>query len=109
MAKKSTDTLLLVGAGVALAVALFAKSSQAQTTMNTGNVQTATVGPRVYSITKLGQGNYLVALVSTNGVLQISPVNYTFSQTGPLGQIGDPAAITQLKQDMPSFNVNFNT
>jgi hypothetical protein len=77
--------------------------------MNTGNVQTATVGNRVYSITKLGQGNYIVSLISTGGVLETSPVNYAFSQTGQLGAIGDPQKLAQLKTDMQSFNVNFAT
>ena len=77
--------------------------------MNTGNVQTATVGGRTYSVTKLGQGNYIVSLISTNGVLETSPTSYAFSQTGQLGAIGDPAKLAQLKTDMQSFNVNFAT
>lgn len=107
MAKKSgTDKLILAGILVAGAVALFAKSAGAQT-LNTGNVQTATVGNRVYSIAKLGQGTYLISLISTGGLLEVSPVNYTFNQTQQLGSIGDPAKLTQLKSDMQSFNVNF--
>lgn len=102
----NTDKLLIAGILTAGAIALFAKSAGAQT-MNTGNVQTATVGGRVYSVTKLGQGNYIVSLVSTNGVLETSPVNYAFSQTGQLGAIGDPQKLAQLKTDMQSFNVNF--
>lgn len=84
-------------------------SSAKSAPMNTGNVQTATVGNRVYSITKLGQGNYIVSLISTGGVLETSPVNYAFSQTGQLGAIGDPQKLAQLKTDMQSFNVNFAT
>jgi len=109
MAKNAkNDKLILAAALVAGAVALFAKSAGAKT-MNTGNVQTATVGNRVYSVTKLGQGNYIVSLVSTGGVLEVSPVNYAFSQTGQLGAIGDPQKLAQLKTDMQSFNVNFAT
>ncbi len=77
--------------------------------LNTGNVQTATVGKRVYSITKLGQGNYIVSLVSTNGVLQVEPVNFAFSQTEQLGAVGDPQKLAQLKSDMNSFNVDFHS
>jgi hypothetical protein len=77
--------------------------------MNTGNVQTAIVGNRLYSITKLGQGNYIVSLVSTGGILETSPVNFAFSQAGQLGAIGDPQKLAQLKTDMQSFNVNFTT
>lgn len=76
-------------------------------TMNTGNTQTATVGDRTYSVTKLGQGNYMVSLISTGGLLETSPVNYVFSQTEELGANGSPQKIAQLKQDMQSFNVNF--
>jgi len=78
-------------------------------TMNTGNLQTATVGNRVYSVTKLGQGHYLVSLVSTGGVLEREPVNFAFSQTGQLGAVGSPEKLAQLKTDMQSFNVNFAT
>lgn len=74
-----------------------------------GNVQTATVGDRVYSVTRLGQGHYIVSLVSTGGVIQTSPVNFVFSQTEQLGAIGDPAKLAQLKTDMNSFNVDFSS
>ena len=109
MAKNSnTDKLIIAGALVAGAIALFAKSAGAQP-MNTGNVQTATVGNRVYSVAKLGQGAYMVSLISTGGVLEVSPVNYTFTQTGQLGAIGDPQKLAQHKTDMQTFNVNFHT
>lgn len=77
--------------------------------MNTGNVQTATVGNRVYSITKLGQGNYIISLISTGGILEREPVNFAFSQTEQLGATGDPQKLAQLKADMQFFNVNFQT
>ncbi len=101
-----TDKLLLGGALLALSVALFAKSAGAQP-KSTSNVQTATVGNRVYSIVRLGEGNYLVTLVSTGGVLESAPVNYTFSQVGPLGEIGPANKLSQLKQDLPSMGVKF--
>ncbi len=108
MAKNAnTDKLIIAGILIAGAVALLAKSAGAAP-MNTGNVQTATVGDRVYSVAKLGQGAYMVSLISTGGVLEVSPVNYTFTQTGQLGAIGDPAKLSQLKTDMQSFNVNFH-
>lgn len=107
MAKSKTPTWILPAALVALAVAFFSKSGHAAT-MNTGNVQTATVGNRVYSIAKLGQGHYMISLISTGGVVEISPVNYVFAQEGQIGAIGDPAKLTQLKSDMQSFNVNFH-
>lgn len=74
-----------------------------------GNVQTATVGDRVYSITRLGQGNYIVSLISTGGVLETSPVNFVFSQTEQLGAIGDERKLAQLKTDMQFFNVDFHS
>lgn len=75
--------------------------------MNTGNVQTSQVGDRLYSITKLGQGNYLVSLISTGGVLESEPVNFAFSQTEQLGAVGSPQKLAQLKSDMNAFQVNF--
>jgi len=110
MAKSKTPKWLWPAVIVTGAIALFAKSAGAQTqTMNTGNVQTATVGNRVYSITKLGQGNYIISLISTGGVLELVPVNFAFSQQGQLGANGDPAKLAQLKTDMQSFKVNFQT
>ncbi len=76
--------------------------------MSTGNVQTATVGNRVYSVAKLGDGAYLVSLISTGGVIETSPVNYSFSQTAELGAFGDNRKLAQLKADMQSFKVNFS-
>ena len=107
MAHDNTDKWLIAGALTALAVALFAKSAGAQTPGSTSNVQTATVGNRVYTVVRLGQGNYLVSLVSTGGVLESTPVNYTFSQVGPLGEIGPSNKLAQLKQDLPSIPVTF--
>lgn len=107
MAKRNkTDKLILAGALVAGAVALLAKSAGAQP-KQASNVQTATVGNRVYTVVRLGEGNYLVTLVSTGGVLESSPVNYTFSQAGELGEIGNAQKVAQLKADLNSMNVNF--
>ena len=89
--------------------AFFLSNKAAGATMNIGNVQTATVGDRVYSVTKLGQGSYLVSLVSTGGILQVEPVNFAFSQTEQLGSVGDNRKLAQLKTDMQSFNVDFHT
>ena len=98
--------ILLSGAIVFfLSKSAFASSAP----MNTGNVQTATVGDRVYSVTKLGQGHYIVSLISTSGVLETSPVNFVFNQTEQLGAVGDERKLTQLKSDMQSFKVNFKT
>ncbi len=88
--------------------AFFLSKKAAGATMGIGNVQTATVGDRVYSVTKLGQGSYLVSLVSTGGILQIEPVNFAFSQTEQLGAVGDNQKLAQLKADMPAFNVDFH-
>jgi len=108
MAKRKDDWLVpaIILSGV---VAFFLSKSAfaSPKTMNTGNVQTATVGDRVYSVTKLGQGNYLVSLISTGGILETSPVNFAFSQTEQLGAVGDERKLAQLKTDMRSFNVNF--
>lgn len=107
MAKSNrTDKLLIAGILTAGAIALFAKSAGAQP-RSTSNVQTANVGNRVYTIVRLGEGNYLVSLVSTGGVLETIPVNYTFSQVGPLGEIGPAGKVAQLKQDLPAMNVKF--
>lgn len=73
------------------------------------NVQTATVGDRVYSVARLGQGNYMVSLLSTGGVIEREPVNFAFSQTEQLGSTGSSAKLAQLKSDMRSFNVDFTT
>ena len=108
MAKSRTPKWLVPAILVAGIIAFMTSGAKAAT-MNTGNTQTATVGNRVYSVTKLGQGNYIVSLISTGGVLEVSPVNYAFSQTGQLGAIGDPAKLAQLKTDMQSFKVNFAT
>ena len=103
---KQTDKLLIIGILIAGAVALFSKSAGA-TPGTKPNVQTATVGNRLYSVVKLGQGNYLVTLVSTGGVLESVPVNYTFSQVGPLGEIGPIGKLAQLKLDLPSMPLDF--
>lgn len=81
-------------------------SSKPKTATN-ALVQTATVNNRVYSVTRLGQGNYLVSLVSTNGVVETSPTSYTFNQTAPLGEYGDPQKVAQLKADLPLMQVSF--
>lgn len=88
-------------------IVLWSGLSSAQPKLTPSNVQTATVGNRLYSVTRLGQGNYLVTLVSTGGVFETSPVNYTFSQSGPLGEIGDSNKLAQLKADMNMMNLNF--
>lgn len=112
MSRKSKEPEWLVPAILFFGAVTFFLSKSAfgaTRTMNTGNVQTATVGNRVYSVTKLGQGSYLVSLISTNGVLEKDPVNFAFSQTEQLGSVGDPQKLSQLKTDMQSFKVNFQT
>lgn len=108
MAKSRTPTWLWPAILATGAIALFAKSAGAQPAPR-GNVQTTTVGNRLYSVVRLGQGNFLVALVSTAGVLESAPVNYTFSQVGPLGEIGDAAKLAQLKADLPNMNLDFKS
>jgi len=107
MPKKKTPSWILPAALVAGAVALFAKGAGAQTKQTPSNVQTATVGNRVYSVARLGQGTYLVSLVSVGGVIQKDPVTYTFNQSGPMGEFGDPAAVGQLKTDLNLMQLNF--
>jgi len=108
MAKRRKDDWLVPAIILSGTVAFFLwPKSGAATPMNTGNVQTATVGNRVYSVTKLGQGNYLVSLISTGGVLETIPTNYAFSQTEQLGAVGDERKLAQLKSDMQFFKVNF--
>lgn len=93
----------------AVAFFLSKSASGAEKVMNTGNVQTAAVGDRVYSVTKLGQGSYIISLISTGGVLETVPTNFAFSQTEQLGAVGDPQKLAQLKADMQFFRVNFAT
>lgn len=83
------------------------KSASGAPRQSAGNIQTATVGDRVYSVARLGQGHYIVSLISTGGVVETSPVNFAFNQTEQLGAFGDSRKLAQLKSDMQSFNVNF--
>ncbi len=109
MSKQSgTPKWLVPAILVSGAVALFAKASGAsQAKQPAKNVQTATVGNRVYSVARLGQGTYLVSLISTGGVVENSPVSFTFNQAGPMGDFGDAGKIEQLKQDLNNMNVSF--
>lgn len=114
MAKRDTTPKWLVPAILVTgAIALFAKAGQAKPASTSpspnplGNVQTATVGNRVYSVNRLGQGTYLVTLISTGGVIELAPVNFTFNQNGPLADFGDPAKLAQLKADLNSMQVKF--
>lgn len=107
--RSSADSLLPWIALSGVVVFFLSKSAFGATKpMNTGNTQTATVGDRVYTVTKLGQGHYLVSLISTGGVLETVPVNFVFNQTEQLGATGDPQKLAQLRSDMQSFRVNFN-
>lgn len=111
MSKRSKEPSWLVPAIIASGTIAFFLSKSAfgaeKKPLNTGNVQTAIVGDRVYSVAKLGFGTYLVSLISTGGVLEREPVNYTFNQTEQLGAIGDERKLAQLKSDMQFFQVNF--
>jgi hypothetical protein len=109
--KRSKEPSWLVPAIIAsVTVAFFlSKSAFGATKPQAGNVQTAIVGNRVYSVTRLGQGHYLVSLISTGGVLEVAPVNLVFSQTEQLGSIEDPQKLAQLKADLNSFDVNFSS
>jgi len=89
------------------AIALFAKSAGASQKQAPSNVQTATVGNRVYSVARLGQGTYLVTLISTAGVIERAPVSYTFNQSGVMGTFGDAGKVAQLRADLNAMNVNF--
>ena len=108
MAKRKKDDWLVPAILFSGAVAFFlSKPAFAAPKPAASNVQTATVGDRIYSVNRLGQGNYLVTLISTGGVLESSPVNFAFSQTGQLGAVGDERKLAQLKSDMNSFNISF--
>jgi hypothetical protein len=108
--KSSTPEWLVPAILFSGAVAFFlSKPAFGSAPKSSGNVQTAIVGDRVYSVTRLGQGHYIVSLISTAGVLEPSPVNFVFSQTEQLGAIGSEPKLAQLKADMQSFNVNFAT
>ena len=110
MARKSrTPDWLVPAILLSGTVAFFLSKPAFGATKKSGNVQTTIVGDRVYSVTRLGQGHYLVSLVSTSGVLEPSPVNYVFSQTQQLGAMGSEQKLAQLKTDMQSFDVNFAT
>lgn len=107
--RKSNVPDWLVPAIIASGTVVFFLSKNALGTAKPApsNVQTATVGNRVYSVVRLGQGHYMVSLVSTGGVIQRDPVNFVFSQTQQLGAVGDEQKLAQLKSDMNSFNVDF--
>lgn len=112
MSRKRNDDWLIGAILLSGAVAFFLSKSAFGATkkpLQQGNVQTATVGDRVYSVAKLGLGTYLVSLISTGGVLEREPVNYTFNQTEQLGAIGDERKIAQLKSDMQFFQVDFHS
>lgn len=106
--RSSADSLIpwILVSGV---VVFFLSKSAFAKPMNTGNTQTATVGDRVYSVTKLGQGHYIVSLISTGGVLETVPTNFVFNQTEQVAANGDPVKLNQLKSDMNSFKVDFRT
>ncbi len=108
MSKRQTTPKWLVPAILATgAIALFAKSAGASQKKPPSNVQTATVGNRVYSVSRLGQGTYLVTLISTGGVIERSPISYTFNQEGVMGSFGDAGKVAQLRADLNAMNVNF--
>jgi|SRR6478735_10138776 len=108
MAKHQKTPKWLVPAILATgAVALFAKSAGASQKQPPSNVQTATVGNRVYSIARLGQGAYLVTLISTGGVIEREPVSYTFNQEGVMGTFGDAGKVAQLRADLNAMSVDF--
>jgi len=107
MAKSHTPKWLVPAILVTGVIALWSGMASASQKKPASNVQTATVGNRVYSVNRLGEGTYLVTLISTNGVLETSPVNYTFNQTGPLASFGDSGKLAQLQQDLPNMNVSF--
>jgi len=106
MARKKDDWLvpaiLFTGS-----VVFFLSRAAAAAPKPPSNVQTAVVGDRLYSVTRLGQGNYIVTLVSTGGTFESEPVNFAFSQSGQLGAVGSAQKLAQLKTDMQSFNVDF--
>lgn len=109
MAKRRKKDDWLVPAILATVAFFLSKSAFGATPKPAGNVQTAIVGDRIYSVLRLGQGHYIVSLISTGGVLETSPVNFAFSQTEQMGAEGDPQKLAQLKTDMQSFNVDFHT
>lgn len=105
--KSSTPSWLLPAILVTGAIALFAKGAGAKPAGPPPNVQTATVGNRVYSVNRLGQGTYLVTLISTGGVIETLPVNFSFNQSGPMADFGDAAKLAQLKADLANMSVDF--
>ncbi len=108
MAKRdNTPKWLFPAILVTGAVALFAKSAGATSKTTPSTVQTAAVGGRVYSVARLGQGTYLVTLISTNGVNEAFPVSFTFNQQGPMGEFGDSVKVSQLKADLNKMPLNF--
>lgn len=109
MKRHNTDDKLIYAILVSGVIVFFLSKSAFASEKPRGNVQTAIVGNRVYSVTRLGQGNYLISLVSTGGTLETEPVNFAFSQTAQLGAIGSPQKLAQLKTDMQFFNVDFSS
>lgn len=109
MSKRRKDDWLVPAIIASGTVAFFLSKSAfgASKPASVSPVQTATVGNRVYSVARLGQGHYIVSLVSTAGEFEPVPVVYSFNQTEELGSNGPAAKVAQLKSDMKSFQVNF--
>lgn len=93
---------LLLGAIVGLGYMLFTGKSKAANTSG-GVVQTAQVGNRLYTITRLGGGQYIIVLTSINGQVNQFPVSVMFNQSGVQQEFGEATQLAQLKTDIPQM------
>ncbi len=97
----------ILGAVGALAYFFFTTPAKAKASTG-GLVQTAKVGDNVYTITRLGNGQYVVVLTSIKGSTNQFPVSVMLDQTGIKQEFGDPTQLAQLKADMNKFSIDFS-
>jgi hypothetical protein len=99
---------LLFGALAGLAYLLFTSSGNAKKAPGVV-VQTAQVGDNLYTVTRMGNGQYVVVLTSIKGSLANFPVSVLLDQTGIKQEFGDSAQLQQLKADLGKMNVDFSS
>lgn len=99
---------LLFGALAALAYMLVTSSSSAKKSPG-GVVQTAQVGDNLYTVTRMGNGKYVVVLTSIKGNIANFPVSVLLGQNGIEQEFGDSTQLQQLKADLGKMSVDFSS
>lgn len=94
---------LILGALVGVAyLVLSPKKASASTG---GLVQTAKVGDNLYTVTRMGNGQYVVVLTSVKGQLNQFPVSVLLNQNGITQRFGDTK---QLEADLNRMSLDFS-